>query len=262
MQPPQPPTLVKAPANSIFVPNFSTKPQVNQFTDQFAAFLGPKISSMPGQLHLSIPQVLQQQNPAQKNIPRQTQFPNTHLPPNFYPSLNPHVVQPIVIPSHHLVNSQVPIIPPSIAPQKPSLNKTTQNPVCSPQAHPLQRPNAPKLPLNRNPDLNLWHFPQNKPPKVNPLSNNATLFNKFQPKLPTSTANYAINHAISQTTAPQKINSNHAANCSNQVNPFSTATNIDPPFVTPINPPMYGHTAPAPLCWGGQLHPTPPAPAA
>ena len=52
------------------------------------------------------------------------------------------------------------------------------------------------------------------------------------------------------------------ATCSNQVNPFSTATNIDPPFVTPIIPPMYGHTAPAPLCWGSSEHPTPPAPAA
>ena len=30
-QPPRPPTPVMAPTNSIFVPNFSTNPQVNQF---------------------------------------------------------------------------------------------------------------------------------------------------------------------------------------------------------------------------------------
>ena len=40
MQPPRPRTPVMAPTNSIFVPDFSTNPQVNQF-------LGPKSSSVP-----------------------------------------------------------------------------------------------------------------------------------------------------------------------------------------------------------------------
>ena len=107
----------------------------------------------------------------------------------------------------------------------------------------------------------MWRFPQNKPPNVNPVSNNATVLNNFQPKLPPSTAHYAINHAISQTTAPQNVKRNHAATCSNQLNPFSKATNIDALFVKPIIPPMYGHTAPEPLCWVGPLHPAPLAPA-
>ena len=61
--------------------------------------------------------------------------------------------------------------------------------------------------------------------------------------------------------ALQNPNSNHAANCSIPVNPFSTTTNVAPPFVTPVIHPTYGHTAPIPLCWGGPPHPTPPAPA-
>ena len=61
-------------------------------------------------------------------------------------------------------------------------------------------------------------------------------------------------------TAQQKPNSNHAANCSIPVNPFSTTTNIAPPFVMPVIHPTYGHTAPIPLCWGGPPHLTPPAP--
>ena len=94
------------------------------------------------------------------------------------------------------------------------------------------------------------------------MTNNAAVYNNFQLTLLPSTANSAVSHAISQTTAPQNVNSYHAATCSNQVNLLSTTINIDPPFFTPILPPMYGHTAPAPLCWGGRLHPTPPAPAA
>ena len=52
----------------------------------------------------------------------------------------------------------------------------------------------------------------------------------------------------------------HEASCSSQVNPFSTATNINPPFA--IITPIYGHESPAPLCWGGPLHRTPPTTAA
>ena len=185
-----------------------------------------------------------------------TQLPNTHPLVNFSSSSNQNTNQPPVIAPHHLVNCQVPVIPPSIAPQVPTLNKLTRNPIFSPQVYPLPCPNALKSSFNSNPDPNLWHFPQNKPPNLNPVSNNAAVLNKFQPTLPPSTANYAINHAISQTTAPQNNNSNHAATCSNQGNPFSTATNIDPPFVMPIIPPMYGHTAHAPLCRGGPQHPT------
>ena len=91
---------------------------------------------------------------------------------------------------------------------------------------------------------------------------NRAVLNNFQPTLPPSTANPAISHAVSQSTTPQNVNRNHEATCSNQVNQFSTATNIDPPFITPIIPPMYGHTAHAPLCWDGSLHPTTPKPAA
>ena len=169
---------------------------------------------------------------------------------------------PPVIAPHRQVNSQVPVIPLSIAPQAHTLKKPPPNPIRYHQAHPLPCPNAQNLPVNRNPDLNLWRFPQNKLPNVNAVSKNATVLNNFHPILPPSTANPAINNAISQSTAPQNVNSNHGTTCINQVISFSTATNIDPPFVTPIIPPMYGQTTPAPLCLGGPLHPTPPAPAA
>ena len=62
-------------------------------------------------------------------------------------------------------------------------------------------------------------------------------------------------------SAQHNPNSNHAATCSIPVNPFSTTTNIAPPFVTPVIHPTYGHTAPIPLCWDGPPHPTPPTPA-
>ena len=101
----------------------------------------------------------------------------------------------------------------------------------------------------------MWRFPQNNPTKVNQVTNNTAVYINFQPTLPPSTANSAISHSISHTTAPQNFNSNHAATCSNHVNPFSSATNIDPPFVKSIIAPMYGHIAPAPLCWGGPLQP-------
>ena len=243
------PNPVLAPTDSLFVPEFSTKPQVNWF-------LGPKSSSVP----LSILHVRQQQNPPQSNIPNATQLPNTHLPHNFSPFLNPHVVQPPVISPLYLVNSQVPVIPLSIAPQVPTL-KNTAKPRLLPPTQPLPCPTARKLPLNRNPDLNLWCFHQNSPTKVNQLTKTRAVYNNFKQTLTPSTANSAISHAISQTTAPQNASSNHAATCSNHVNPFSTATNIDPTFVTPIIPPNYGHRAPAPLCWGCPLHPTPQVPA-
>ena len=86
----------------------------------------------------------------------------------------------------------------------------------------------------------------------------STKFNQTYPRarLPTP-----ISHPILQLNAQQNANSNHAANCSILVNPFSATTNIARPFVTPVIHPTYGHTAPLPLCWGGPPHPTPPAPA-
>ena len=90
MQPPRPLTPVTAPTNSIFVSDFSTNPQVNQF-------LGLKNSSVPGQLHMSMPHVPQLQNPSQSNIPHQTQVSIAHSPHNVPPPLNPLVNPPPVI---------------------------------------------------------------------------------------------------------------------------------------------------------------------
>ena len=262
MQSPRSPNPVLAPTESkFFVLDPSTNPLLYQFTDQFAVFLGPKSSSMHGKLNLSNPHVPQQQSLPRINFHNAIQSHNTHLQINSS-SPNRNVNPPPVIAPLHLVNYQVPVIPPSIASQVLTLNKPPRNPVCSPQAHQLPCPNAPKLHLNRNPDLNWWRFPQNKHPNVNPLSNNATVLNNPQPILPPNTANPAISHAISQSIATQTVNSNHAATCINQVNTFSMETNIGPRFVTPIIPHMYGHTAPAPLCWGSPLHPTPPVPTA
>ena len=165
MQPPRPPTPVLAPTESnIFVPGPSTNPQINQFTDQFAAFLGPKSSSKPGQLNLSNPHVPQHQSLPQIKFLDATQLPITNFPINFSSSPNRSANPPPVIARYHLVNSQVHVIPPSIPPQVATLNKPPRNPVCSPQAHPLPCPNAQKLPLNHKLNLNLRHFPQNKPP--------------------------------------------------------------------------------------------------
>ena len=164
MQPPQPPTPVMAPTNSIFVPDFSTNPQVNQF-------LGPKNSSVPCQLHMSIPHVQQQQNLTQSNIPHQTQVPIAHSPHKVPPPLNPLVNPPPVFPSQHLFIPQPPVIPlpppASTATYLSVPNIPQQNIVHSPKARLLPCPTAPKLPLNRNPDLNLWRFPQNILPNVN-----------------------------------------------------------------------------------------------
>ena len=258
MQPPRPPTPVMAPTNSIFVPDLSTNPQVNQF-------LGPKSSSVPCQLHMSMPHFPQQQNPPQSNIPHQTHVPIAHSSHNVPPLLNPLVNPLPVFPPQQLYNLQPPMVPSPIPASAtaylPVPNIPQQNIVHSPQARLLPCPTAPKLPLNRNPDLNLWRFPQNILPNVNQAKNNATVYNNVQSNLPPSTANPTISHPILQLNALQNPNSNHAANCSIPVNPFSTTTNVAPPFVTPVIHPTYGHTAPIPLCWGGPPHPTPPAPA-
>ena len=148
MQSPRPPTPVLATTKSnIFVPDQLTNAQVNQFTDQFAALLGPKNSSMPGQLRLSNPHVPQQQSLPQFNFHNATQFANTHLPINFSSSPNRNVNPPPVIAPQHLFNSQIPIIPLIMAPQVPTFNKPPQNPVCSPQILPLPCPNATSLTL-------------------------------------------------------------------------------------------------------------------
>ena len=258
IQPPRPPTPVMAPTNSIFVPDFSTNPQINQF-------LGPKSSSVPCQLHVKMPHVPQQQNPPQSNIPHQTQVPIAHSPHNVLPPLNPLLNQPPVIPPQQLFIPQPPVIPSPIpastATYLPVSNISQQNTVHSAQTRLLLCPTAPKRPFNPNPDLNLWRFPQNTSQNVNQVKNNATAFNNVQPNLPPSTANPVISHPILQLNAQQNPNINHAATCSIPVNPFSTTTNIAPPFVTPVIHPTYGHTAPIPLCWGGPPHPTPPAPA-
>ena len=258
MQPPWPPTPVMAPTNAIFVPYFSTNPQINQF-------LGPKTSSVPCQLHMSMPHVPQQQNPPQSNVQHQTQVPIAHSSHNVPPLLNPLVNPPPVFPPQQLYNPQPPVVPSPIPASAttylPVPNITQQNIVHSSQARLLPCPNAPKLPLNRNPDLNMWRFPRNTPPSLNQAKNNATVFNNVQPNLPPRTADPTVIHPILQMSAQNNPNSNHAANCSIPVNPFSTTTNIAPPFVTPVIHPTYGHTAPIPLCWGGPPHTTPPAPA-
>ena len=104
MQHPRPPKPVMAPTDSNFVPEFSTGPQVNQF-------LGPKSSSVPGQLHLSIPHVQQQQNPPQSRIPHRTQITIAHSPHNVPPPLNPLVNPPPVILPQQLFNPQPPVTP-------------------------------------------------------------------------------------------------------------------------------------------------------
>ena len=103
MQPPRPRTPVMAATNSIFVPDFSTNPQVNQF-------LGPKCSSVPCQLHMSVPHNPQQQNPPQSNISHQTQIPIAQSPYKVPPPLNPLVNLTPVIPPQQLVNPQPPVI--------------------------------------------------------------------------------------------------------------------------------------------------------
>ena len=257
MQPRRPPTPVMAPMNSIFVPDFSTNPQVNQF-------LGPKSYSVPGQLHMSMPHVPQLLNRSQNNFPQQTQVHIAHSPHNVPPPLKPLLNPPSVIPPQQLFNPQPPMIPSPIPASATTYllvpHIPQQNNVHSPQARMVPCPTAPKTPLNCNRDLSLWRFPQNNPTNLNQATNNATVFNNIQPNLPPSPANPTIIHPILQMNAQQNPNSNHAANCSIPVNPFSTTTNIVPPFVTPVIYPTYGHTAPIPSCWGGPPHLTRPAP--
>ena len=90
-----------ATTNSIFVPDFSTNPQVNQF-------LGLKSSSVPGQLQMSMPHVPQLLKPSQSNIPHQTQVPNARSPHNVSPPLNLLVNPPSVIPPQELFNLSLP----------------------------------------------------------------------------------------------------------------------------------------------------------
>ena len=205
MQPPRPPTPVMAPTNSIFVPNVSTNPQVNQF-------LCPKSSSVPGQSHMSMPHVPQLLNPSQSNIPHQTQVPIAHSPQNILPVLNPLVNPPPVFPPQQLYNPQPPMVqapvPASAAAYLPASNILQQNIVHSPQTRLVPCATAQRPPQNCNLDLNLWSFPQNKPPNVNQATNNATVYKNFQPYLPPSTANPAISHPILQISAQHNPNSN------------------------------------------------------
>ena len=208
MQPPRPPTPVMAPTNSIFVPDFSANPQVNQF-------LGPKSSSVPCQLHMSKPHNPQQQNPPQSNITHQTQIPIAHSPHKVPPPLNPLLNPTPVIPPQQLFNPQPPVIPLPIPASRatylPVPNIPQQNFVQSPQTRLVTCPTAQKSPLNCNLDLNLWSFPQDKPPNVNQAINNATIFKNVELYLPPSTANPAISHATLQMSAQHNPNSNYAA---------------------------------------------------
>ena len=104
VQPLRPPTPVMAPTNSISVPDFSTNPQINQF-------LGPKSSSVPCQLLISMPHNPQQQNSPQSNIPHQTQIPIAHSPHMVPPPLNPLVNPTPVFPPQQLYNPQPPVLP-------------------------------------------------------------------------------------------------------------------------------------------------------
>ena len=220
---------------------------------------------MPCQLHMSMPHVPQQQNPPQSNILHQTQVPIAHSSHNVPPLLNPLVNPPPVFPPQQLYNPQPPMVPSPIPASAtaylPVPNIPQQNIVHSPQTRLVPCPTAQRPPQNRNLDLNLWSFPQNKPPNVNQATKNATVYKNVQPYLPPSTANPTISHPILQMSAQHNPNSNYAATCSIPVNPFSTTTNIAPPFVTPVIQPTYGSTTPIPLCWGGPPHSTPPAPA-
>ena len=165
MQPPRPPKPVMAPKNCIFVPDFSTSPQINQL-------LGPKSSTVPCHLHMSTRHVPQQQNPPHSNIPHQTQVPIAHSSHNVPPPLNPLVNPPPVFPPQQLYDPKPPVvrspIPASATTYLPVPNIPQQNIVHSPQTRLVPCPTAQKPPQNCNLDLNLWSFPQNKPPKHKP----------------------------------------------------------------------------------------------
>ena len=150
MQNTRPPNSVLATTNSIFVPVSSTNPQ----------FLVSKMH----QCAWSITSLHPSCSTTTESASNQYFKCNTtsEYPPPAY--LNPHVVQPPVIPPHHLVNYQVPVIALRIAPQVPTLNKPQLNAFYSRPAHTLPCPNAPKPLLNQKPELILRHFPQNTPP--------------------------------------------------------------------------------------------------
>ena len=138
MQPPRPPTPVMAPTNSIFVPDFSTNPQINQF-------LGPKSSSVPCQLHMSTPHV--PQIPPQSNIPHQIQVPIAHSSHIFPPPLNPLVNPPPVFSPQQIYNPQPPVVPSPIP-----ASATTYLPV----------PNIPQQNIVHSPQNRLVPCPQHK----------------------------------------------------------------------------------------------------
>ena len=213
---------------------------------------------------MSMPHVPQQQNPPQSNIPQQTLIPIAHSPHNVPPPLNPLVNRPPVFPPQQLFNPQPPVLRSSIPTSATTYLPVPYIPqpkiVQSPQARLVPCLTAPKPPLNCNIDLNLWRFPQNNPTNVNEATNISIVFNNTQRTQPPRPANPTSIHPILQIKTQQNPDSNHAANCSIPVNPFSTTKNIAPPFVTTVIHPTYGHTAPIPLCWGGRPHPTPPAP--
>ena len=171
MQTPRPPTPVMAPWNSyIFVLNFSKISKSNQIKDQSAVHLRTKKSSMPGQLHLSKPIFEQKHYPPQFNILHELQLSITHPLHNVLPPPNQLVNPPTLTPPQQLSNPQPPVIPSSIPASATTYltvpNSPEQNTVQSPQARLVPCPNAPKLPPNWNPELKLWHFPQNNPPKI------------------------------------------------------------------------------------------------
>ena len=129
--------------------------------------MGPKSSSVPCQLHMSMPHVPQQQNPPQSNIQHQTQVPIAHSPHNVPPPLNPLVNPPPVIPPQQLISPQPPVIPSlipaSTATYLPVPNIPQQNIVQSPQTRLVPCPTAQRPRQNCNLDLNLLSFPQNNP---------------------------------------------------------------------------------------------------
>ena len=98
------------------------------------------------------------------------------------------------------------------------------------------------------------HSPKRKPGEKQ-MQPSSTTFNRTYPQAQLTPS------SASEHLAQQNPYSNHAATCSVPINPFSTTTNIEPPFLTSVIHPTYGHTAPIPLCWGGPPHPRPPAPA-
>ena len=159
-----------------------------------------------GQLHLPNSPFAQQRKLPQSHIPHETQLLITHPMQNLPPLPNPPVNPPPILQHQQLVNLQLSMIPSSIptstATYLPVPNTPQQNIVHSTQDRLVPCPTAPKRPLNYILDLNLWHFPQNNPPNVNQVTNDAAVWNNFWPTLPSNTANPAISHPIRQLVAP------------------------------------------------------------